>query len=146
MDRSIRKTVEIDGSSYIIVKLTAIASLQLGRLLIAKAAPFVTLLSKMDDGDTDDGILFQALFDVVGNLNDQDVNDLVTKCLRACKLDLDAGEHPVLDERGNYGNPDIEYDLILTVKLCVEMIKFNFADFFNGGGLDLKSLQIRVLQ
>ena len=46
-----------------------------------------------------------------------------------------AGDMQAVDELGNFQVPGLETDLVLCIRLVVEVIRFNFADFFADGGL-----------
>lgn len=126
--------VTVKDREFLIKKFDAKTGLKLARLIVAKAAPIIPLI------DTDrsaaemaeDERVFKAVGDILGTLEDKDIDNLVDKCLRVCYEDLPAGKQPVIDETGHYGIDGVEYDLTLTLRLCFEAIKWGAADFFDG--------------
>ncbi len=129
-------TVEIGGDTYRIRKFTAKDGLKLARMIIAKAAPLLPVLSEENGGNDS----FDVFAKVLEQLTDQDMDFLVDKCLRVCSKLLPAGPQEVIDETGHYGIPEAEYDMMLTLRLCVEAIRWGASDFFGGKGLDLSLL------
>lgn len=139
MDSNILKSVTINDDVYVIKKFTAKVGINIARLIISKAAPLISLL----DNDTENGDadrLYAMVGEVFSALSDNDLDHLVDKCLRVCSKQLPAGLQPIIDATGNYGVPDVEYDLSLTIRLCIEAIKWGAADFFDGSRLNLKQL------
>ena len=93
------------------------------------------------EGTLPDIVKHNAMADrVLENLDDKDMDLLIDKCLRVCSKMLPAGPEPVMDANGNYGIPEVEYDMALTIRLIVEAIRWGASDFFGGNGLDLSSL------
>lgn len=142
MATNIYTNVEINGVTYSIKKFTAKAGLKIARLVIAKMAPILPLLdpsaSKGDDA------IYTTLGEVFNSLSDADIEDIVDKCLRVCYVNLPAGKQAVIDETGHYGVEDVEYDMLLTIRLCFEAIKWGASDFFGENGSVLKDLMGRV--
>lgn len=153
------KTIEINGDMYQIQKFTARDGLKLARLVLAKIAPIIPLLSEDDKKqavkaakaggkkseetttpNVDDQAVYSAVTVALDHLDDKDMDYLMDKCLRVCSKVLPAGPMPIIDENGYYGIPEAEYDMALTVRLIVEAIKWGAADFFGEKGLDLKAL------
>ena len=131
MPTNIFTTVSIGEEKYSIKKFDAKTGLKIARMVIAKAAPLIPLLDK-SDGKTDesDNSVYEMVGTVLGSLSDADVDDLIDKCLRVCYLILPAGPAPVIDETGHYGVEGVEYDMALTIRLCIEAIKWGASDFF----------------
>lgn len=143
----IYKMVQIGDDTYRIQKFTARDGLKLGRLVLAKIAPIIPMLKDVkndDEGngedDGDDKFDYSAVSVALDGLNDQDMDYLINKCLGVCCKMLPAGPQAVLDGNGNYGIPEVEYDMGLTIRLVVEAIRWGASDFFAGKGLDLKAL------
>lgn len=142
--------VTIKEQDFCIKKFTAKTGLKIARMVIAKAAPLIPFLEKMSTGKKPapaNGEAIeqpkeepmtaeeeQRMYDAVGtlmeSLSDEDMDTLVDHCMRVCYLNLPAGLQEVLDETGHYGVPDVEYDMMLTLRLCVEAIKWGASDFF----------------
>lgn len=147
MPTNLFTSVTIDGTAYSIKKFDAKTGLKLARLVISKAAPIIPMLDKItgkdegkntgkDERNKPDAEGNKELYKVVGavleTLSDSDLDDLMDKCLRVCYASLPAGEQPIIDENGNFGVPDVEYDIGLCIRLCFEAIKWGAADFFAG--------------
>ena len=148
MDREeLYTTVEIEGKgTFRIKKFTAKEGLKMARLLIAKAAPLIPVLDGGDDntGFMDDPAVFEAIGKVLESLDDKDLDMLTDRCLRVCSKLMPAGPQEVIDEYGNYGVEEVEYDFGLTLRLIVEAVKWGASDFFGEKGSGLKSLMGRI--
>ena len=141
MPTNIFTNIEIDGVTYSIQKFTAKAGLKMARLVLSKMAPILPLLDQ--EASTEDK-LFSALSEILDSMSDADIDDLVDKCLRVCYVNLPAGLQPIIDETGHYGVEDVEYDMVLTLRLCFEAIKWGASDFFGEKGSALKSLMAQL--
>lgn len=140
MPTNLYTSVSIGDTEYSIKKFDAKTGLKLARMVIAKAAPLIPLLTEGDDGKgkkngkkpsiTEDDRLYSAVGTILNGLSDDDMDMIVDKCLRVCSVKLPAGPQSVIDENGNYGIEGIEYDMALTLRLCFEAIKWGAADFF----------------
>lgn len=124
------KRVTIKDEEYIIQKFDAKTGMKLARLVLSKASAIIPYLSD-DNEDKDNGSMIGAVMAILGDLKDEDIDNLVDKCLRVCYVDLPAGRQPVIDETGHYGVEGVEYDMMLTLMLCWEAIKWGAADFFD---------------
>ena len=124
--------ITIDDNDYAIKKFDAKTGMKLARLVIAKAQPLIPYLESEDDEKSDNGRSLGAVMGILSEMKDEDIDNLVDKCLRACYAVLPAGLQPIIDETGHYGVEDVEYDMILTLRLCYEAIKWGAADFFDG--------------
>lgn len=127
MATNIYTNIEIDGVSYSIKKFTAKTGLKMARLVLAKLAPIIPML---DPGASTDDKLYETLGEIFDSLSDAEIDDIVDKCLRVSYVVLPAGPQPIIDETGHYGVEDVEYDLLLTLRLCFEAIKWGASDFF----------------
>lgn len=141
MPTNIFTNIEIDGVTYSIKKFTAKAGLKMARLVLSKMAPILPLL---DQEASSEDKLFSALSEILDSMSDADIDDLVNKCLRVCYVNLPAGLQPIIDETGHYGVEDVEYDMVLTLRLCFEAIKWGASDFFGEKGSALKSLMAQL--
>lgn len=146
MATNIFKKVTIKDQEYVIQKFDSKTGLKLARLVMAKAQPLVPLLAAQEqdksngNAEAKQAIIskddtFKAVFAILGELKDEDIDALVDKCLRVCYVDLPAGRQAVMDEAGNYGVDGVEYDPVVTTMLCYEAIKWGAADFFDGNPL-----------
>lgn len=142
MATNIFNRVTIDDREFIIQKFDAKTGLKLARLVMANAQPLIPLLAdESSRGGVTEDKTFRAVFAILGGLKDEDIDALIDKCLRVCYVDLPAGKQPVIDETGNYGVDDVEYDPVLTIRLCYEAIKWGAADFFDGNSSISKLFQ-----
>ena len=130
MAKELYTKVTIGDRTFSIKKFDAMTGLQVARLVISKAAPIIPAL----DGNFDAGSLYKLIGEVTAALTDEDIKLLASKCLSVCYEVLPAGLAQVVDEHGNYGVDDIEYDMVLVLRLCFESIKWGAADFFTGNG------------
>lgn len=138
MATNIYTTVEIDGINYSIKKFTAKAGLKITRFVIAKMAPIIPLLDPANR--TGEDAIYTTLGEVFDALSDADIDNLVDKCLRVCFVNMPAGLAPIIDETGHYGVEDVEYDMMLTLRLCFEAIKWGASDFFGEKSSALKGI------
>ena len=145
MPTNIYTQVTIGEDVYSIKKFDAKTGLKLARLVISKAAPLIPMLESLsgDNGENksmDDNAVYDAVSAVLDTLSDNDIDNLVDKCLRVCYANLSAGLAPIIDDTGNYGVEGVEYDMSLTLRLCFEAIKWGASDFFDGKNSGLKQL------
>lgn len=155
MSTELFTNITIGEDTYAIKKFPAKTGLKLARLVIAKAAPLIPLLDtpkanpnatakeKAEKAAQDDHI-YEAVGTILDSLSDEDIDDLVDKCLRVCYLSLPAGLAPVIDDLGNYGVENVEYDMSLTIRLCFEAIKWGASDFFGGKNSTLGQLMAQA--
>lgn len=137
MATNIYTNIEIDGASYSIKKFTAKTGLKMARLVLAKLAPIIPML---DPTASTEDKLYETLAEIFDSLSDADIDNIVDKCLRVCYVPLAAGLQPIIDETGHYGVEDVEHDLMLTLRLCFEAIKWGASDFFGEKSSALKGI------
>lgn len=137
MATNIYTNITIGEQEYSIKKFTAKTGLKIARFVLAKLAPIIPLL---DSSESTEDKLYTTLSEILETLSDNDIDDLVDKCLRVCYVSLPAGPQPIIDETGHYGVEDVEYDLMLTLRLCFEAIKWGASDFFGEKGSALKGI------
>ena len=134
MADEIYKNVTIDDENYSIRKFTAIQGLQIAKLIISKFTPIIQYIDNTEEMPPE--AVF-TLMQSIGTMSDEDVENLVKKCLRCCFKVMPAGLQAVIDKAGNYGVDGVEYDLVKVCKLCIEAIKWGTADFFGEKGSTL---------
>ena len=139
MPTNLYTNVTIGEQEYAIKKFDARTGMKLARLVISKAAPIIPMLEtitkdsgkeKTDEKPEDNNKIYEAVGAVLATLTDEDMDNLMDKCLRVCYAKLPAGLQPVIDENGNYGVEGVEYDMGLAIRLCFEAIKWGASDFF----------------
>lgn len=128
MADDIRTIVVVNGEEYQVTKFTAVTGLQIARLVLAKFAPIIPLVSGKGNMGTED--MLAIVGSAIESVSDDDIEVLVKKCLRVCKKKLKSGHVACIDENGNYGIEGLEHDLITTIMLVVEAIKWGAGDFF----------------
>ena len=127
------KTIDINGESFVVKKFTAKQGLNVARFILAKAAPLIPYLSEEESAEADDKAIL-ALMNMLDDISDKDLDELVDKCLKCCYKNLPAGMQAVMDSAGNYGVDGVEYDLLKTVRLCFEAIRWGASAFFGEEG------------
>ena len=70
--------------------------------------------------------------DLLAALTDDQLHSLMRVCLEHCEVSLPAGWNPVM-VRGEWGYPEIEYDICVCLKLMMEEILWTLRDFFGEG-------------
>lgn len=126
-ERALSKLIEIEGEHWQINKLSAYDGAYIGYTILNNALPpFVA----------------QAVGGEVGKaaaagpqMGKEQFTALMRDLLKACEKKLPAGFVAAVDANGEYQVPGLEYDLQLSLRLLVEVIRFNFSDFFVDGGL-----------
>lgn len=126
------KTVLIGGREFVIEKFSAMTGLKLARLIFAKFAPMLPMLTK-GDGEIGEQMLFELIGEALSATDDREIESAARMCLMACSVNLPAGRQAVMDEFGNYGVENVEHDIGLVLRLCTEALAFGAADFFLGG-------------
>lgn len=145
MPTNVFTSVKINDVEYSIKKFTAKEGLKMARFVLAKMAPILPLLGgKTSKDDKDDDLIYSALSEVLNSMGDSDIDNLIDKCLRVCYVSFPAGLQAIIDETGHYGVDDVEYDMLLTIRLCFEAIKWGASDFFGEKGSALKELMGRI--
>lgn len=116
--RTVTKTVSlpVDGNNveFRITKLDAFSGAKLLKLL--------------SHADTDN------LQELVLGLSEYELESLMKTCLRSVAVLLPAGPMKVMDEGGNWGYPELEYDSWNCLKLTMEVIQWTLEGFFPESG------------
>lgn len=125
--RATSKQMDINGQMWKIDKLSAYDGAYLGYILLNNALP---------------PIISQALGGQMGEtaakgepMSKKQFRQLMQDLLRVAAVKLPSGWVQAVDELGNFQVPGLEIDLVLCIRLVVEVIRFNFTDFFADGGL-----------
>lgn len=74
-------------------------------------------------------------------LSEEELTDLISRCLQTVDLLLPAGWQPVMIGK-SFGVSELEYDIMTVLILCYDVIEFNLGGFFGGKSLSsfLKNL------
>jgi len=132
------KTVLIGEDTYVIEKFDARSGLKVARLLASKLASVLPLLAKTaeeDGGEGDENKGFAAAMAALNAISDADIDAILDKCLVVCSKSFPAGPERVLHADGTYGVPEVQYDIMLAVKLCIEAVKWGVSGFFGAPSL-----------
>ena len=124
MAEEVFKYVQIGGEEYRIEKFAPVPGLQLARLTLAKLTP---VAEKLTGGGEE---ILTALCAAVSSLTDEEVEALVTKCLRFCCKKKKLGWAACVDAAGNYGVAELAHDPVTVLALCAEALKWGIGDFF----------------
>ena len=74
-----------------------------------------------------------ALAALKKELSEYELESLMKTCLRSVSVLLPAGPMKVMDEGGNWGYPELEYDSWNCLKLTMEVIQWTLEGFFGDG-------------
>jgi len=147
--REITKEVkhEIDGKemTFQIRKMNALKGSYLVKFVTEKLIPVFAKLQgifapadenadqqKVVEARTEE--VLQMIPDALSKLSDDEVEQLLTRCLQTVDVLLPAGWQPVMI--GNsFGVEELEYDIVTALILCYEVIEFNLGGFFGGKSL-----------
>ena len=129
------KTIEVNQRIFVINKLNARDSLKLVKLITSKVMPmfsdFITNDKVKQVKNLDEKQAFEAIQKCLTSLDDSDLDKIIDYTLMNCYEKLKAGSSRVLNTDGTYGVQDVENDLILTLRLVLEVLIFNFKNFFD---------------
>ena len=147
MSANLYKSVKVGNREFVIKKFTAKTGLRLGRLILAKAMPIMD--TKPGDAnkkkskeqiDKENKEFYTMIGTIVGDLSDEDMDMMIDETMKVCFEKFPDKEVPVMDKDGTYLIEDVQYNLALTLRLCVEAIIFGASDFFEENGLNLSQL------
>ena len=147
MSANLFKSVKIKDREFSIKKFDAKTGAKLGRLVLVKAAPAMNTLGDIDNGkgkkskaqiEKENREFYNILTDVLKELSDDDMDMVIDYCMRVCYEKFpDKDPVPVMDKDGTFLIEDVEYNLALTLRLCIEAIIWGASDFFGEDGLSL---------
>lgn len=130
------KRIEVDGRVFLIKKMSAKSSLKLAKTILAKSLPAFSVFfeeTKTKKVETvKENELFLAIQNCLDVLDDKDLDKVIDMSLQHCSEILPAGAANVLNIDGTYGITDIDTDVVLTLRLVIEVLLFNYEGFFDG--------------
>jgi hypothetical protein len=149
------KTVTIDDTEYQIRRFSpAVGSFILGRVLSAGAramrdaterngnheAQPVQEGKEFDPKDAEPAARAMAVAAVLqGTFSIEDHSLIQTECMKVCSRmeENDKGSFPMplVNDKGQWAIPELREDVNTAIQLEVEVLTFNFTDFFALGGL-----------
>lgn len=154
--RKMDKLVEINEEQYRVRKMDVFSASFLMKFLLEKFIPILNhingileLMGSENDGGaggTDEGrteqmleVASRVIPSILASVTDEDLKQLMTKCLNYADKSLPAGYQPVmLGDR--FGVEGLEYDFATCVVLCFHTIALNCEGFFGEGGFQIGQL------
>jgi hypothetical protein len=132
------KDIEINGRKFRLGKFDArTGSYMLFKLVGILTPIFKNIDTKKDVKDINiDDINLTEVLSSFTSLPEIDFKYIQDNCLRTVKELLPGNAPQVLDEFGNYGILDAEYDTMLILNLTVQALIFNVSGFFSENLLD----------
>ena len=139
--REIHKKIEIGEETYRVAKMNALDGVCLFKFVAEKFLPLLNELSALSDipeGSPVDvsGQMTKTITSMLSTISKSETKQLMIDCLNFAQKSLAGGWANVMTGR-DFTIDDIEYDLMKCLQLCVQVIIWNFSDFFGEGGLNL---------
>lgn len=144
--RELSKEVEINGTRCRVNKMNALDGMVLLKFVAEKCMPLFNSVEALAGGTPEnpapenapisDGAFLIVLQKMLSSISNEEIRRLMTDCLHYADVSLKAGWTPIMDGK-RFTVEDMEYDVGACLKLCIEVIVFNFADFFGENGLRL---------
>ena len=123
--KSITLSVAGQEASFRLRLMDAFTGAWLLKLLLEKLLPFLS----SSDPETIEKELAEHLPALLSSLSEQDLRELMTRCLNHVDRMLPSGPQPVM-LRSSFGIPELEQDTVTCLSLCLEEIFFNLEGFF----------------
>lgn len=131
--RDIEKVFDLGEEKYRARKFSALDGSVVLKFVAEKCIPVFTALQSVEDNGDDQFI--SLLSKTLVSISNEEIQRLMIDCLNHCDKSLKGGYCPIM--RGNdFAIKDLEYDTITCIKLCAQVLIFNFSDFFGEGGLN----------
>ena len=129
------KDIEINGRRFRLNKLNA----RTGTYMLLKITKILPpILENLDFDKLDsDNINFKDLnltkvLSPIFDMDEKEFNYIQDNCLKVVEEILPAGPQPVLDNNGQWGVINIEFDMALVMNLTLQSLWFNLQGFFKG--------------
>lgn len=111
---------------FVIHKMPVLESISVLKTLLTRVLP-LDLLSVLDES----GNLAKGLAAIPKkDMSDEEFTEFTKRLLQNVYEKLPVGETAVIDEVGNYGVIDLEYNLTLALYLLMQVVLVNYKDFF----------------
>ena len=145
--KNINLTIEEKEYTFQIRKMTALTGTVVVKAVLEKLLPvyqqirgLVSAVAETDE-KSKDSVVADSMGDTVlmiskmsESIGEDELIDLMKKCLRTVSVMLPAGWQPVM-VGDNFGFPVLEYDMFGCLRLCFEVLKYNTESFFGGENL-----------
>lgn len=148
MRETVKKvTHEIDGeeATFQIHKMNALEGSFMIKFVAEKLIPLVdgfqTMFEESDEDATVEEVAkkrTENIMDIVpkalASISEEELIGFEKKCLRHVEMLMGAGWQKVMIDN-DFGVEEVEYDPLLALMLCFDVVQFNFSGFFGGKGL-----------
>lgn len=134
-------TIEIDGEEkqFQIKKMNAFDGSYLLKVVTEKALPLLEKATSITQEGVPDEVnlmkIAELLPGALASLGAEEMKRIMTLCLQTVYCLMPAGLEQVVDNRGEFCIPELEYDPASCLRLVYEVIAFNTSGFFGGSGL-----------
>ena len=151
-EKTVVHTIDDEEKTFRIRKMDALEGSILLKFVIQKVVPLLQnvedIFKEFDDVDVNEegavekvamqrtNDLLQFLPIALEKISNDELIDFEKRCLRRVDMMLPAGWQAVMTG-DNFGVPAIQYDPMIALLLCYDVILFNFSGFFAGKGLSL---------
>jgi len=144
-----QKLVEVEGRAFQITKYNAVTGLIIAKLVISKVLPMLQSLLPVistavsgDEGakesvmaELEQHFDFESISRALDLITEQDMSYVIEKSLMSCSELLAGGPAQVLNPNKTYGVQNVEYDVVLVLRLVCEAVLFGCGGFFEGDRL-----------
>ena len=148
MRETIKKvTHEIDGKecSFQIKKMDALKASFLLKFVTEKLLPLLNgakeLFISHDENDTEEEVVQKRMDTIMtiipqalSSISEAELRNFEIKCLQTVDMLMPAGWQPVM-MGDKFGVEEVEYDPMVALMLCYDVVEFNFKGFFGEKGL-----------
>jgi len=134
-------TIEIEEEErqFQIKKMNAFDGAYLMKVVTEKALPLLEKATSVTEQGVPDEVnlmkIAELLPGALASLGADEMKKIMTLCLQTVYCLMPAGLEQVVDSRGEFCIPELEYDPASCLRLVYEVIAFNTSGFFGGKGL-----------
>lgn len=133
------KYIEANGRKFRLNKMSALV----GNFMLFKMTKFLpAILENLDfdkvklDGDFNlenlKDLNLTKMFEPIFNMTEKEFRYIQENCLKTVEEILPAGPQAVLNDNGQWGVLNVEFDMALVMNLTIQSLVFNLKGFFNG--------------
>ena len=142
LTKNFKLEVDEKEEEFKIQKMNSFDGAYLMKFVSEKAMPLLKALAVRMNKDGEGlkkveslEMIGDSLTHLLESLDREDMKTLMMMCLQTVSIYLPAGYQEVLDENGNFGVQNLEYNAAVCLRLTYEVIVFNCASFFEESGL-----------
>lgn len=129
------KDIEVNGRKFRLNKLNA----RTGTFMLIKLTKTLAAVMSnidIDKLDSDDlsikDLNLTKVLEPIFDLSEEEFSYIQDNCLKTVEELLPAGSQPILDNNGQWGVLNIEFDMALVMNLTLQSLWFNLQGFFAG--------------